>query len=126
MAQQVWTAGIDVGKRRLDIALSSKTPRTLQVDRDAKGLAQLIDWLRKHNVVRVGLEVSGRYEREVLDRLEAAGFVAVQLNPRQVRRFARAKGRLAKNDRIDARTIAEFVGTMVDEDPARRTARTIC
>jgi len=120
MAQQVWTAGIDVGKQRLDIALWSKTPQTLQVDRDAGGLATLIDWLHEHNVVRVGLEASGGYEREVLDRLDDAGFVTVLLNPRQVRQFARAKGKLAKNDRIDARTIAEFVAKMIDEDPARR------
>ena len=56
MAQQVWTAGIDVGRQRLDIALWSKTPQALQVDRNADGLARLIDWLREHNVVRVGLE----------------------------------------------------------------------
>jgi transposase len=120
MAQQVWTAGIDVGKQWLDIALWSKTPRSLRVERDADGLARLIDWLREANVVRVGLEASGGYEREVLDALEDAGFVAVLLNPRQVRQFARAKGRLAKNDRIDARTIAEFVAKMIDEDPVRR------
>jgi transposase len=120
MAQQVWTAGIDVGKQQLDIALWSKTPQTLRVDRDADGLARLTEWLREHNVVRVGLEASGGYEREVLDHLEDAGLVTVLLNPRQVRQFARAKGRLAKNDRIDARTIAEFVAKMVDEDPARR------
>jgi transposase len=120
MAQQIWTAGIDVGKARLDIALWSTMPRTLQVARDADGLARLIDWLREHNVVRVGLEASGGYEREVLDALEDAGFIAVLLNPRQVRQFAKAKGRLAKNDRADARTIAEFVTKMIDRDPVRR------
>jgi transposase len=119
MARRIWAAGIDVGKQRLDIALWSKTPRTLQVDRNADGFARLIDWLREHNVVRVGLEASGGYEREVLDRLDDAGFVTVPLNPRQVRQFARATGRLAKNDRIDARTIAGFVAKMINEDPAR-------
>jgi transposase len=120
MAQQVWTAGIDVGKARLDVALWPRAPRTEWFARDAEGFGLLIDWLREHNVVRVGLEASGGYEREVLDALEDAGFVAVLLNPRQVRRFAQAKGRLAKNDRVDARTLAEFVAKMVDEDPIRR------
>jgi transposase len=120
MARQIRTAGIDAGKQRLDIARWSKTPQALRVDRNADGLARLIDWLRERNVVRVGLEASGGYEREVLDRLDDAGFVTVLLNPRQVRQFARAKGRLAKNDRIDALTIAEFVAKMIDEDPARR------
>jgi transposase len=120
MAQQVWNAGIDVGKQWLDVALWSKAPQTLRVTRNANGLAQLIDWLNQHNVVRAGLEASGGYEREVVDALEDAGFRVKLLNPRQVRRFAEAKGRLAKSDRIDARIIAEFVTKMVDEDPARR------
>jgi transposase len=120
MAHQVWSAGIDVGKHQLDIALWPKSPLTLQVSRDADGFARLIDWLHEHNVVRVGLEASGGYEREVLDALADAGFTAVLLDPRRVRQFARAKGRRAKNDRIDARAIAEFVHTMVDEDPAKR------
>ena len=127
MAQQVRTAGIDVGKQRLDAAVWSKQSPRLQVKRDTDGLTELIAWLRTHQVARVGVEASGGYEREVVDALEDAGFVVVVLNPRRVRRFAEAKGRLAKNDRVDpsfacsvARGIAEFVAKLVDEDPARR------
>ena len=120
MAQQLWTAGIDVGKQRLDGAVWSKQTPRLQVKRDPDGLTELIAWLRTHQVARVGVEASGGYEREVVDALEDAGFMVVVLNPRRVRRFAEAKGRLAKNDRVDARGIAEFVAKMVDQDPARR------
>lgn len=101
MAQQLWNAGIDVGKTRLDIALWSKPDHRLQVNHDTQGLTQLITWLRDHNVARVGLEASGGYERDVVDALEDAGFKVAILNPRRVRQFAHAKGRLAKNDRID-------------------------
>ena len=120
MAQQVWNAGIDVGKTRLDIALWSKPDHRLQVTHDTQGLTQLITWLRDHNVARVGVEASGGYERDVVDALEDAGFSVAILNPRRVRQFAQAKGRLAKNDRIDARTIAEFLAKIADEEPTRR------
>jgi transposase len=120
MAVRVWNAGIDVGKNALEIAICGKPAARLQTTRDAEGLARLVAWLRRHDVVRVGLEASGGYEREVLDALQAAGFGAALLNPRQVRRFAQAKGRLAKNDRADARSIAEFMAKMVESDPRPR------
>jgi len=72
-------------------------------------------------VDRIGIEASGGYEREVIDTLQAAGFEIALLNPLRVRRIAQAKGRLAKNDRADARTIAQFVSVMIDApQPARR------
>jgi transposase len=120
MAQQVWNAGIDVGKDSLDIAIWSKPDATLRVARDPAGLSALITWLREHNVVRIGLEASGGYERMVIDTLEDAGFPLALLNPRQVRRFAQAKGRLVKNDRADARVISEYMVKMVDREPQPR------
>jgi transposase len=114
-------AGIDVSKQWLDVALWPKRDAKLRVGRDAAGLEELATWLRGHNGVRVGLEASGGYEREVIDALEAQGFEVALLNPLQVRRFAQAKGRLAKNDRVDARTIAQFTAVMIDVPrPSRR------
>ena len=120
MAQQVWNAGIDVGKDSLDIAIWSKPDATLRVGSDPAGLSTLISWLREHNVARIGLEASGGYERVVIDALEDAGFMVALVNPRQIRRFAQAKGRLAKNDRADARVISEYMTKMLDRDPLRR------
>jgi transposase len=120
MAVQVWSAGIDVGKGAIDIAIWGKPSAMLHVTRDAPGLRELIGWFRDHDVVRVGLEASGGYEREITNTLEDAGFEVHILNPRQVRRFAEAKGRLAKNDRADARVIAEFMAKMVDRTASQR------
>lgn len=117
---QVLNAGIDVGKEHLDIAIWPTAGASLRTRRDAAGFAQLIAWLHQHNVVRVGLEASGGYEREVIDALQQADFEVTLLNPRQVRRFVQAKGRLAKNDRADARVIAEFMAKMVDRPPTQR------
>ena len=96
MAQMVTNAGIDVSKQWLDVALWPKRDEVLRVNRDAAGLEELALWLRQRHVVRVGLEASGGYEREVIDALEAQGFEVALLNPLQVRRFAQAKGRLAR------------------------------
>ncbi len=120
IAVQVWAAGIDVGKANLDIAIHRKPGETLRVRRDQAGFTQLIAWLRQHDVTRVGLEASGGYERDVMDALEDAGFMADLLNPLRVRRFAQAKGRLAKNDRVDADIIAAFTAQMLDAPPRRR------
>lgn len=80
----------------------------------------MIAWLTKHEVQRVGLEASGGYEREVLDTLQDAGFAIALFNPLRVRRFAEAKGRLAKNDRVDAYTVAQFTAVMVEVVPPQR------
>ena len=121
MAQMVANAGIDVSKQWLDVALWPKREEMLRCSRDVTGLKELAAWLREHNVVRVGLEASGGYEREVVDALEEWGIEVALLNPLHVRRFAQAKGRMAKNDRADARTIAQFTAVMIDEPrPSRR------
>jgi len=120
MAQSVVNAGVDVSKPWLDVALWPKR-ETIRVSRDAAGLKELAAWFTLHEVGRIGIEASGGYEREVIDTLQDLGFEILLLNPLRVRRFAQAKGRLAKNDRADARTIAQFVSVMIDApQPARR------
>jgi transposase len=119
MAQMVVTAGVDVSKLRLDVE-TWPIREQIGVDRDAAGLATLIAWLTEHGVMRIGLEASGGYERLAIDTLEDAGFEVVLLNALRVRRFAQAKGRLAKNDRVDARIIAQFTAFMVEQAPTPR------
>jgi transposase len=119
MAQMVLTAGIDVSKEWLDIGLWPKKVE-LRVRRNHEGYAELAGWLRQHEVTRVGLEASGGYEIEVIDRLEDIGFEVVRLNAQRVRMFAKAKGRLAKNDRVDARTIAQATVILVEQLPGKR------
>jgi transposase len=119
MAQMVLTAGGDVSKLWLDVALWPKRA-ALHVSRDADGYCELAAWLRQHGVSRIGLEASGGYEIEVIDALESMGFEVVRLNAQRVRMFARAKGRLAKNDRADARTIAQATAVLVEQAPSNR------
>jgi transposase len=60
----------------------------------------------------VVFEASGGYERQLMAALDAAGVAYARVNPRQAREFARASGRLAKTDRVDAAVLAEMGGAL--------------
>jgi transposase len=122
MADTVRLAGIDVSKEKLDVHIAPNgESRTVSYD-DA-GLAELCRWLTAEGVVLAAVEASGGYERRVGEVLEEAGITVRRLNPLRVRRFAELKGRLAKTDRLDARTIAEFARAYPEERHCRRDAR---
>jgi transposase len=100
--------GIDVSKARLDVCLLP-SGQTAAFDNDARGIARLVELLgQQSRVARCLLEATGRYDRRCSADLLEAGFTVAVVNPRQARDFARSLGRLAKTDRIDARTLAEF------------------
>jgi transposase len=99
------TAGIDVSKNKLDIAILGEEggfvlPNT---EPDARDLAARLNGA---GIGRVGLEATGGYERTVMRVLQQAGLEVVLLQPLQVRAFAKLRLQRAKNDRIDARLIA--------------------
>ena len=98
-------AGVDVGKRRLDVAVHGLGDET-SVENVTAGFSELIAWLKAREVGRVGLEATGGYERGVRAALEAAGFEVAVHQPIEVRLFAKLKRRRAKNDRLDAHLIA--------------------
>jgi len=58
--------------------------------------------------VAVVLEATGGYERAAVAALATAGVPVAVVNPRQVRDFAKATGRLAKTDALDATVLAHF------------------
>jgi transposase len=107
MAQVAFCVGIDVSKPWLDV-YRHPDGRRARFSNDAAGWTALLAWLGDAAIVRIGLEASGGYERAVAEQLAATGYAACVLDPARVRYYALALGRLAKNDRIDARTIAEF------------------
>jgi transposase len=99
--------GIDVSKDHLDIAVRPAHERLRFLNAD-EGVDALIEHFRRLKPTLIVLEATGRYHQLVLGRLVAAGFPAIAINPRQARDFARAIGRLAKTDFIDADVLAEF------------------
>ncbi len=103
--------GIDVSKRSLDVCILPNG-ESFAVSNDQAGIDSLLDQLRQWPVELVVLEASGRYERPVAAALAAAGIVLAVVNPCQARDFAKATGRLAKTDRIDAEILARFAATV--------------
>ena len=99
--------GIDVSKAELEVCWVPQQGR-LQVAREEADLARLVERLRTLSPTLVVLEASGGYEMPVVMALAGAALPCVVVNARQVRDFAKASGKLAKTDRIDAQVIAEF------------------
>jgi transposase len=101
------SVGIDVAKDRLDVHLRPSA-ETFAVGRDGPGLAALAERLATLGPRPVVLEATGGFEVTVAAALAAARLPLAVVDPRQVRAFARATGRLAKTDRLDAQAIARF------------------
>jgi transposase len=98
--------GIDVSKDRLDVALSDH--REFQFSNDAIGHGQLRELLTPQRPQLIVMEATGGFERSVASELAAAGLSLRIVNARQVRDFAKASGRLAKTDRLDAQMLVRF------------------
>jgi len=99
--------GIDVSKDRLDVHVRP-SGEFFAVARDGEGLERLADRLRALAPELVVLEATGGFEIAVAAAVAGAGLPLAVVNPAQVRAFARATGRLAKTDRLDAEIIARF------------------
>ena len=99
--------GIDVSKAVLDVAVAPSDERW-SVASSTEGVQQLVEKLETLNAVLIVLEASGGLERRAVAALAGAGLPVVAVNPRQVRDFAKATGKLAKTDAIDAGVLALF------------------
>ncbi len=101
------TVGIDVSKDRLDVAVRP-SGESFAVERNAAGLERLTARLSELSPYIVALEATGGFETVAAAALAAAGLPVVVVNPAQIRAFAKAIGRRAKTDPIDAAVIAHF------------------
>jgi len=99
--------GIDVAKDRLDVHLRPQG-EAFSVARDGDGLAALAERLSTLRPMLIVMEATGGFEVTVAATLGAAGLPLAVVNPRQIRDFARATGKLAKTDALDAAAIAHF------------------
>ena len=130
-------AGIDVSKDKLHAhvlaegsllledgaideadAIGRATGEDREFSNDRQGFRSLRTWLRKRGVQRVVLEPTGRFHRRVHQSLFDAGFKVLLVNPLRSRRFAEAKGDLAKTDRVDAAMLAAYGRAFPDLAPS--------
>ena len=104
MGQEATYVGIDVAKAQVDVAVRP-TDDSWGVPHDQKGVRKLVSQMKALKPAMVLLEASGGLE---LSLVAAAALPVVVVNPRQVRDFARATGKLAKTDSLDAAVLAHF------------------
>lgn len=111
MEESLIFVGIDVSKDKLDVAVRPGGEQWL-VEHTAQGITELSTRLAAMAPELVLLEATGGLETAAVAALAAKGVPLVVANPRQVRDFAKATGRLAKTDAIDAQVLAHFAATV--------------
>ena len=99
--------GVDVSKSSLDLNVLPGS-QTQKFSNDDRGVTQLVKFLRNIDPTLIVFESTGGLEMLAVSRLVERQLPVVITNPRQVRDFAKATGKLAKTDAIDAGTIARF------------------
>jgi transposase len=100
--------GIDVSKAHLDSALRPGAKTAARDPNDLAGIAALVSRLKPLAPTLVVVEATGGLELPLVAALQVAKIPVAAINPRQARDFAKASGRLAKTDRIDAEVLAHF------------------
>jgi transposase len=99
--------GIDVSKAMLEVAIRPSGERWSVANEEA-GVRELVQTLEKAAPTLIVVEATGGMQSLVVAELAAAGLPVAVVNPRQARDFAKATGRLAKTDAIDAEVLASF------------------
>lgn len=115
MSSSEITVGIDVAKATLEVS-TYPAKSSLQLDYREENRQELLDQLQQWSPQLVVFEATGGLERDLARWLSDAKIPFVIVNPRQARDFAKATGRLAKTDAIDARLLA-FYGHALEPEP---------
>jgi transposase len=99
--------GIDVSKDRLDVAVLGEK-NTIQFANTKRGIARLVQQMQVLQPKLIVVEATGGYEEALVLALFEAGLPVALVSPQRVRQYAKAKGLLAKTDRIDAQLLADY------------------
>ena len=113
MSEQQWV-GIDVCQKYLDIYVRPQG-KLFQVTNDEIGISKLVQTLKNIQPELIVLEATGGMEIDAVIKLNKAGLAVAVINPRQARDFAKATGKLAKTDVIDAKILAHFADAIRPE-----------
>lgn len=97
--------GLDISKDTLQLDLKSSS---FELPQTAKGHSQLLTHLSRIPAAHVICEATGGYERSIVAALNEARIPVTVMNPMRVRQFARASGKIAKTDPIDAAVLTAF------------------
>lgn len=111
MNHQEFFIGIDIAKDWLDLGHHPGS-HAERIAHSETGIAGLCERLRTEPPTLIVMEATGGLETALASALAAAGLAVAVVNPRQVRDYAKACGRLAKTDRIDALILAAFAAAI--------------
>ncbi len=99
--------GIDISKATLEVATSSDR-EVLSFANTPDGLAQLLDWLQQREPGIIVCEPTGCYGTALMTLAQQRGLPIAMVNAKRIRDYAKACGRLAKTDHLDARVLADY------------------
>lgn len=99
--------GIDVAKDKLDVAMLGQRA-TSEVSNTKKGITALVKKMRQLDPRLIVVEATGGYEEVLVLSLFEAGLPVALVSPQRVRQYAKARGLLAKTDKLDAQNLAEY------------------
>jgi transposase len=122
--------GIDVSKATLDVYIRPMG-KAMKVANTEMEISTLVEQLKSYDLNLIVLEATGGLETELIIQLQAAILPVALINPRQGRDFAKATGRLAKTDAIDAQILAHFGEAMkpqvlaIESESARQLSELI-
>jgi len=103
--------GIDLAKQSFQAAVDADSPAArfnASFTYNAAGIAALLERLKSLEVQLIVMEATGGLERKLAAELSEAGYAVAVINPRQARDFAKAIGKLAKTDKVDADVLAQL------------------
>lgn len=103
--------GIDISKAWLDIAVHERE-EAFRAGNEDGGIADLVRRMKALKPTLIVVEPTGGFEKLVVAELTHAGLPVVVVNAKRVRDFARATGRLAKTDKLDAKVLAHFAAAI--------------
>ena len=106
--------GIDVSKESFDL-FTHETSVHKKFEMNKAHIRKALSWIKKQKPTLIVLEATGGYERPLVAELATAQLPVVVINPRQIRDFAKATGRLAKTDKVDATVIAHYAAAIMPE-----------
>jgi transposase len=99
--------GVDISKETLDIAVN-RLDKKWSFRNNHAGISKAVEMFKGMMPILVVFEATGGLELLFWETLTKAGIDTASVNPRQIRDFAKAKGKLAKTDKIDAQVIAHY------------------
>jgi transposase len=103
--------GVDVSKDSFDICVhETSVHKKFQMSKEQ--LNEAVAWIGEQHPTLIVLEATGGYEHTLVTELVTAELPVAVINPRRIRDFAKAIGKLAKTDKVDAAVIAKYAATI--------------